>query len=287
MGRHVDRKLCLTAAVLGAVSRKDLAAAFRRANPTTSFDLDRAHKWLQGRALPRHASLYDDWAALLALGRPGAWIAACATDEFVDALVARGPLDREALVRQADLFGGVAEGQGPPFLGRYVAYSHAWSPYFRGQLIRGELTIAAERTRGRPMARYVERLPTATMRLEGPVTHQHRALYLDLRGTDVTPLQLCLFAPVAPASLLGGVLSGVTLLSPELQISTTRIVLARLPDEARGLRPGRPLSGPRTVAGRRPDQARAADRRPCGRGRGVTGIPRRWQRRRAGPDPPR
>ena len=238
MGRDIDRKLCLTAAALGAVSRKDLAGAFRRVNPATSFDLDRAHKWLQGRAQPRDSRLYEDWATLLAIGKPGAWIAACTVEELIDALTATGPLEREALLRQADRFGGVADGQGPCFVGRYVAYSHAWAPYFRGQLIRGEVTIEAERARGRPLARYVEHLPTATVRLEGPVTHQERALYVDLRGVSATPLQLCLFAPVAPASLLGGVMSGLTLLSTEVQVSTTRIVLARLPEEAPGLRVG-------------------------------------------------
>jgi hypothetical protein len=217
------------------VSRKDLAAAFRRVNPGTSFDLDRAHKWLQGRAQPRDARLYDDWARLLAIGRPGVWIAASTVEEFVDALVAKGPLERETLLRQADRFHGVAEGQGPCFVGRYVAYSHAWAPYFRGHLIRGQLTIEAERARGRPLARYVEYLPTAMVRLEGPVSHQERGLYLDLRGSDATPLQLCLFAPVAPASLLGGVMSGLTLLSSEAQVSATRIVLARLPEVAPGL----------------------------------------------------
>ena len=39
-------------------------------------------------------------------------------------------------------------------------------------------------------------LPTATVRLEGPVTHQERALYVDLRGVGATPLQLCLFAGI-------------------------------------------------------------------------------------------
>ena len=237
MAQHVDRKLCLTAAVLGAVSRKDLAAAFRRVNPGTAFDLERSHKWLQGRAQPRDARLYDDWAVLLAIGRPGAWIAGCGIEDFVDALISRGPLAREALEKQADLFGGIAESPSFSFLGRYIGYSHAWAPYFRGQLIRGELTIEIDRARGRPFARYVERLPTASVRLEGPVAHQHRALYVDLRGADVTPLQLCLFAPAAPASLLGGVMCGLTLLSSEVQISTTRIVLARLPDEAAGLGP--------------------------------------------------
>ena len=33
MGVEIDRKLCLTAALVGAASRKDLAAAFRRVNP--------------------------------------------------------------------------------------------------------------------------------------------------------------------------------------------------------------------------------------------------------------
>jgi hypothetical protein len=238
LARDINRKLCLTAAALGAVSRKDLAAAFRRVNPGTSFDLDRAHKWLQGRAQPRDARLYDDWAKLLPLGRPGVWIAASSVEEFIEALIEYGPLERTALLRQADRFHGVAEGQGPCFVGRYVAYSHAWAPYFRGQLIRGEVTIEAERARGRPLARYVEYLPTATVRLEGPVSHQERALYLDLRGPDSTPLQLCLFAPVAPASLLGGVMSGLTLLSSEVQISSTRIVLARLPEVAPGLGAG-------------------------------------------------
>lgn len=238
VARDIDRKLCLTAAAVGAVSRKDLAAAFRRVNPGTTFDLDRAHKWLQGRAQPRDSRLYDDWAELLAVGRPGVWIAAATVEEFVDAVIAKGPLDREALLRQADRFNGISESQGSCFVGRYIAYSHAWAPYFRGQLIRGQLTIEAERARGRPLARYVEYLPTATVRLEGPVSHQERALYLDLRGSDATPLQLCLFAPVAPASLLGGVMSGLTLLSSEAQVSTTRIVLARLPEEAPGLGAG-------------------------------------------------
>lgn len=239
MALHVDRKLCLTAAALGAVSRKDLAAAFRRVNPATSFDVERAHKWLQGRAQPRDARLYDDWAAVLALGRPGAWIAACTIEDFIDALAAQGPLDREALLRQADLFGGgVQDGQAPCFIGRYIAYSHAWAPYFRDQLIRGELTIDAERARSRPFARYTERLPPTTVRLEGPVTYQEKALYLDLRGPNVTSLQMCLFAPVPPASLLGGVMCGLTLLSSEVQVSATRIVLARLPDGARGLEAG-------------------------------------------------
>ena len=75
MAQHIAQKLRLTAALLGTVSRKDLAAAFRGVNPKTAFDLGRADKWLQGRAQPRQLSVYDDWSKLLKLEQPGAWIA--------------------------------------------------------------------------------------------------------------------------------------------------------------------------------------------------------------------
>ena len=48
----IGLKLRLTAAVLACASRKDLCARFRAVNPATHCDLDRLHKWMQGRALP-------------------------------------------------------------------------------------------------------------------------------------------------------------------------------------------------------------------------------------------
>ena len=70
MATDIGRKLCLTAALVGAVTRKDLAAAFRRVDPATPFDLGRAHKWLQGRSRPRERRVYEDWARLVDLGEP-------------------------------------------------------------------------------------------------------------------------------------------------------------------------------------------------------------------------
>ena len=52
MAQHIAQKLRLTSALLGTVSRKDLAAAFRRVNPKTAFGLGRADKWLQGPPVP-------------------------------------------------------------------------------------------------------------------------------------------------------------------------------------------------------------------------------------------
>jgi hypothetical protein len=60
MARDIDRKLRATAAILGLSTRKDLAAAFRRVNAATSFDIERAHKWLQDRSSPPDAQLYQD-----------------------------------------------------------------------------------------------------------------------------------------------------------------------------------------------------------------------------------
>ena len=68
MAVDIDRKLWLTAALVGAATRKELAAAFRGVNPATAFDLERAHKWLQGRAQPRERRVYEDWALLVDLG---------------------------------------------------------------------------------------------------------------------------------------------------------------------------------------------------------------------------
>ena len=232
LSQDIDRKLCLTAAMLGAVSRKDLATAFRRVNPATTFDLDRAHKWLQGRARPRDAALYEDWAALLEIGKTGFWVANCPLAEFAAALAARGPLAADALQERADAFRGGAvlePGQAPELTGSYVCYSHAWSPYFRGRIIRGELSIAISGATRRLVARYSEHLPTGPIRTEGSVTLADRAIHLDLRAPGGVHLVFCLFPASAPASLLGGLMCGATVIGPDSQPSVTRIVMVRLP----------------------------------------------------------
>jgi hypothetical protein len=68
--RDFALRLRLAAAVLGCETRKELAAAFRRANPQTSFDIDRADKWLSGKASPRTDDGYRDWGKLLAIDKP-------------------------------------------------------------------------------------------------------------------------------------------------------------------------------------------------------------------------
>jgi adenylate cyclase len=101
--REFAAKLRITAAVFGCASQKDLCAQFHRVNPGTTFDLDRSYKWMQGRALPRSAKLYDDWALLLGTERPPAYLQSCTLDEFLDLACNRFGLSREALVARAGL----------------------------------------------------------------------------------------------------------------------------------------------------------------------------------------
>ena len=97
MAQDIGQKLRVTAAVLGTITRKDLALAFRRVNRATSFDVDRAHKWIQGRARPRELGLYEDWAKVVDLGRSGQWIADCVLEDFIQASCTRYHIDRNTL----------------------------------------------------------------------------------------------------------------------------------------------------------------------------------------------
>lgn len=264
MAREFDRKLRLTAAAIGCGTCKELVAAFRRVNPTTPCDTGRAYKWLQARALPRQQQVYDDWAHLLDLGRPAAWLLDCDMDMFLELVSARHALDRDTLLRRADAFGGPASGAATPSVGgdrylcgTYLAYSHAWSPYYSGRLIRGTLVITAPLARGRLVAAYSEALPTGRFTVQGPVVALGRSLYLHLRepGSEV-PLFMTLFQPTPPASVLAGFLCGATFVGHDQRPSATRILAARLPDATaltpradRYLEPGESVAADLEAAG--------------------------------------
>lgn len=235
MARDIDRKLRLTAAFLGVVARKDLAAAFRRVNANTSFELGRADKWLQGRAQPRELQVYEDWSKVLNLDRPGQWIADCDAEAFLDEICARHGRDREALVRVLEGAANRNNVPGSPheLVGTFVCYSHAWSPYFRGRLIRGELSIGVDSGSGpnRLPISYTEVLPTGPMELRGSMSIAQRGLHAQVSdatgGAQV--LSFCLFQASPPVSVLAGFMFGTTVIGPEAQPSATRIAMIRLP----------------------------------------------------------
>jgi hypothetical protein len=235
MAQNIDQKLRATACLLGAVTRKDLAAAFRRVNAATSFDVERAHKWMQGRAHPREAQLYQDWAALLDVDRSGEWVANCDFQSFVEIVAARHSFDHERL--------RASGGEGPvgrqgkqvsntnrDLIGTYVCYSHAWSPYFRGQIIRGALSITSKDEASELHATYTEALPTGSLQVSGTLSVSRRAISFCLQDADGdAQLLFCLFPPTLPVRVLGGLMCGATIIGSDPSPSTTRIVMIRLP----------------------------------------------------------
>lgn len=231
LARDIGRKLRLTAALLGSGTRKELASAFHKANPATAFDVVRADKWLQGRANPRGMEIYDDWAKVLGIDRPGRWIADCAVDAFLEEIAARHGRDREELRRRADEAEGLTRQNTPGshIVGTYVCYSHSWSPYFRGRLIRGELSVSSNAATHRLKASYSEVLPTGTMTLDGTGALNPNDLRFELQDRTGGPqiVTLCLFPPKPPASVLCGLMLGTALIGPEPQPSVTPIVMVR------------------------------------------------------------
>lgn len=234
MARDVDRKLRATAAVLGLITRKDLAAAFRRANAATTFDVERAHKWLQGRSSPREAQVYQDWALVLGIDRSAEWIANCGFDAFLDVIAERHGVSREALsLRGTSTYSarsGGAIDPGSHLAGTYVCYSNAWSPYFRGQVIRGTLSIADPASVPSQQVTYSETLPTGRIEVKGAFTLSNRAMQMTLRGSiGDAQLYFSLFPPTEPVRVLGGLMCGATIIGPEPSPSVTRIIMIHLP----------------------------------------------------------
>lgn len=241
MARDLPAKLRLTMLVLGCSGRKDLCGRFRAINPRTQFDLDRAHKWMQGRAEPRSAAVYADWARVLGTARTGHWLSECSPEDFVVELRAVFGPRADALAHEIDasvLAAGThhdpAEEGAAEFdlAGHYPCYSHAWSPHYRGQIIRGALTITACRGRHRH-AGYTERLLGRPIAFAGELHEAGRTLHLVLHGpAGVSPLFISLLAPGPPASVLCGIMSGATAVGPEPLPSATRIVIVRVPGDA-------------------------------------------------------
>jgi hypothetical protein len=233
----IAMKLRLTAAVLACTSRKELCVRFRAVNRATHCDLDRLHKWMQGRALPRAPGLYDDWAKVLGLTRSGAWLAACPIEEFRAALV--GPdgvpadLPPDVGPRRRSAGGGPGVLGGARMLcGDYACYSHAWSPRHGGALIRGSLAIRPGKGT-RLVATYGERLLNGSMRISGEVTVTGRSIHFLVWEPDGNlPIFFSLIMPGPPAGALCGMMSGVAFVAHVALPSASRVLMVRLPGAA-------------------------------------------------------
>ncbi|MGH8428838.1 MAG: hypothetical protein ACREUF_00385, partial [Solimonas sp.] len=229
-------KLRMAAAALGCSSRKEFCARFRKANPATQCDLDRLNKWMQGRSLPRASSVYVDFATVIGVPKPGRWIADCSLEEFAAELAAHTGVDAATLAvpdslarrgnpRAAGLLGGVAT-----LSGAFAAYSPAWSPHFRGRLVRGALRLTPGKG-GALVATYTEALLGRNVHLTAEAWIGGRSMHFVVREPDGDmPLFISLLVPGPPASVLCGVMSGVAFVSHDSLPSACRIVFIRVQD---------------------------------------------------------
>jgi hypothetical protein len=229
-------KLRLTAAALGCATRKDLCGLFRAVNPATGFDLERSYKWTQGRALPRSVRIYEDWAQVIATSRSPDWLMHCTVGEFLQELEAIRGVSAKELLRRARIGddesreAGSSLGPDSYLAGSYACYSFAWSSYFRGKLIRGQLEVQPGRGgQAAPTAAYSETLPVGRCTLRGSARICGRSLFLDLRdAASGLPLFFTLYLPAPPASVLAGLMAGATMVGPDPEPSVTRIAMVRV-----------------------------------------------------------
>ncbi|HEX2527720.1 MAG TPA: hypothetical protein VHL31_15665 [Geminicoccus sp.] len=230
-------KFAITAAALGCATRKDLARAFAKADPATSFDLDRSYKWLQGRAQPRDPKLYREWIDLLGIDRTREWLLDCTSDQFLTVVSLKRQVGPERLWQQAmDFLGEDVPDQASPMglrrqlEGVFAAYSWAWSPYRHGRIIRGTLVVTQSRRVGRPDVVYSETLQGDLTRMRGTTYDSGQSLFLNLLHEDgELPLFFSMVRPNPPTSVMMGHLAGAALMGPSRPPSITRIIMLRVP----------------------------------------------------------
>lgn len=230
MSLSFAQKLAVTAVLLGCSTRKELCARFRAANPATEFDLERSFKWMQGKALPRSMTVYDDWARLLGTQRGAAWLAGCSVDAFVDEVCRLFQADAAEVHQRAARFLGERAGAGGDGLsGDFVSYSWAWSPFRQGWLIRGTLALRPAPS-GRVAAVYSEQLERQAGVFRGSGMRTGRTLLLALSGDEGEHMAQSLLLSGRPNDCFCGIMQGFTLAGTTPEASGCRIVGMRLPD---------------------------------------------------------
>lgn len=241
---ELSRKLQLTTIALGCPTSKELCARFAAVNPNTAFTAQNAYKWLRGKATPRLASVYDDWARVLGDEFTGAFVAASSFEEFAEHVRLRHRVPEAAIAKLSapppaePVSGNGADDQAGSLVplvwqsshvlcGRYLAISFAWSRGEAGRLILGSMDITPSQD-GPPEARYTEFLFGQRVPMVGQISGDGRAAQSVLQCTFSRRLYfLALQVPSPPANIVGGILAGCALHDPNTRAITGRMVLVR------------------------------------------------------------
>jgi len=234
--RDFPRKLRLAMRVAGCVTQKDMRARIKLLNPETQYEPMRAYKWAQGRSAPRDPSIYDDIARLLELSISGDALRICSYEEYRRHVEARhGP----GIPEDSETAGtSLPQSQPMPgyMAGSYLTLSRAWSVHrAEGWLIAGAMTFHPV-SDGPWTMDYIERLPGGELKMKGPVRRLGRCLHTLLVNPEQEMLLSTTYTlPPAPAPILSGVMSGMSLHDPEMRPTACRIIGLRVPTEAEGL----------------------------------------------------
>lgn len=238
---ELSRKLQLTTIALGCPTSKELCARFAAVNPNTAFTAQNAYKWMRGKATPRLASVYDDWARVLGADFTGAFVAASSFEEFAAHVQRCHRVPEAALAKLAtppavdpagadDQVGALVPlvwQSSHVLCGRYLAVSFAWSRGEAGRLILGSMDISPSQD-GALEARYNEYLFGKRVAMTGLVSGDGRAAQSVLQCTYSRRLYfLALQVPSPPANIVGGILAGCALHDPNTRAITGRMVLVR------------------------------------------------------------
>jgi hypothetical protein len=238
MNRPFSDKLRVIMRIAGCETQKALYARLKALNPETAYDPIRAYKWIQGRSSPRNRAVYDDLAQLLEMEATGEWLRNSGYEEFYSAVSARyddllPPLSEETGPDETETPSAETQEPGGPLpaylAGSYFSVSRAWSPHRPGTLIVGVTTLSRD-SDGRFQCGYLECLPWGELRMTGVVQRVGRNMTAPIIDSDAEmAINFTYSIPPAPAAILAGVMSGVTLSDAEMRPIAGRVLSLRLP----------------------------------------------------------
>lgn len=241
MVRDFGPKLKLTILALGFATQKELYRHFLNVAPKSGIEQDSLYKWIQGRSTPRSSKVYEHWARMLRLDRPLAYLKGCSIEEFAEDVIGTYGLDRMmvAPILSLDVSPGDADHDPPDdpkasrqshLCGTFACYSHAFSPIFKGKIVRGVLIISGSGANARLKVRYIETTPFTELIHCGHFTQGNRLVTLDLHDDrSDSHVHLNLHAPSAPASVLAGLVTGSSFHDASPQPTVSRFLAIRVP----------------------------------------------------------
>ncbi|MDF1794851.1 MAG: hypothetical protein P1U88_23290 [Thalassobaculaceae bacterium] len=231
-----SRKLRLAMRVARCVTQKEMHARIKLLNPETRYEPTRAYKWAQGRSMPRDPSVYDDIARLLDLSISGGVLRLCSYEEYRRHVEARHGAGIPEPAPTAEPSQPQSQPMPAYMAGSYLTLSRAWSIHrATGWLIAGAMTFRPAHD-GLWTMDYIERLPGGELKVGGPVHRLGRCLYALLTNSEQEIMLSTTYTlPTAPAPILSGVMSGVSLHDPEMRPAACRIIAIRAPTETEGL----------------------------------------------------